>query len=118
VTTQSLNDLFKEVVLLMYGEGCILCAANATDIHHIDPKGMGGCSLNKRYNPLNGCPLCNKCHTIIHSEIGERSGKKEILKKLPHLERTNWDTNPLEGETKREIAKELREIKEMLKGTI
>ena len=109
-----LNDLFKEIVILMLGDKCVLCQRHATTVHHIDPKGMGGCSLNKKYNPLNGCPLCNKCHTRIHSEIGERSGKKEIVGKLPHLIRNNWETYPLKGETKREIAKELRQMKEIL----
>ena len=107
----SLNDLFKLIVLQMYGEQCVCCGRVAVTVHHLWPKGMGGCSLNIRYNPLNGVPICERCHTRIHSEIGETRGREEIMDILPHLKGAcNPHTHPLLGSNEREVRLELMEM--------
>lgn len=108
----SLNDLFKLIVLQIYGDKCVYkCGRMATTIHHIQSKGMGGCSLNIRYNPLNGVPICEHHHTRIHSEVGETTGREEIIALLPHLElEANPQTHPLLGTTDREVRLELMEM--------
>lgn len=112
----NLNDLFKTIVLLMLGENCILCKREAVTVHHIDAKGIGYTSLNTSFNPLNGCPICGECHDNIHSRYGERWGKAEIYKRLTYLETTNHKTNPLNGSTKREVAKELNQMLDLLRS--
>jgi len=105
----SLNDLFKEVVLSMYGEMCVYnCGRVAVTVHHIFPKGMGGCTKNVRYNPLNGVPLCHKCHSRIHDEIGEVAGRKEIMSIFPGLETLNHITLPLDSKKDSDIRKQLK----------
>lgn len=110
----TLNDLFKTIVLLMYGENCVMCKRLATAVHHIEPKGMGGCSLNIRYNPLNGVPVCEACHTRIHSEVGETTARSEIMDRVPILKEQNHTTHPLAGTTDREVRKEMKAMMEML----
>ena len=65
-------DFFK------YGEQdtitCGICGRLAVDIHHIEPRGMGG-SKNKD-NIENLIALCRRCHTDCHNN----KHKKEILK--------------------------------------
>lgn len=39
---------------------CEVCGAQAIDIHHIQPRGMGGSKL--RDNPENLIALCRSCH--------------------------------------------------------
>jgi hypothetical protein len=111
----SLNDLFKTVVLLMYGSTCILCRPkkrDATTVHHIWPKGMGFTDLNTKFNPLNGCPVCSECHDLIHSVWGETTGREKILDKVPLLRERNHKNTPLEGQTERQVRKELNEMRE------
>jgi hypothetical protein len=105
-----LNDLFKAAVIVMYGENCILCRSLATTVHHLFPKGMGGCGLNQRYNPLNGVPVCERCHTRIHDSIGVVAGREEVYKKIPELREITFKTHPLTSHDERGIKKELQEI--------
>ena len=64
----------KHVKLYMkhydYGEQdfvpCEHCGSKSVDIHHIDPKGMGG-SKTKDYVE-NLIALCRKCHDMAHNE--------------------------------------------------
>lgn len=62
-----------------YGEqDCILCercGKKAVDIHHIEPKGIGG-SKTKNYIE-NLIALCRECHIYAHSN----TKIKEELKK-------------------------------------
>jgi 5-methylcytosine-specific restriction endonuclease McrA len=41
--------------------GCEVCGVAASDIHHIQPRGMGGSKL--RDTPDNLIALCRPCHT-------------------------------------------------------
>jgi 5-methylcytosine-specific restriction endonuclease McrA len=41
--------------------GCEVCGRPASDIHHIQPRGMGGSKL--RDTPDNLIALCRPCHT-------------------------------------------------------
>lgn len=101
------NGLFKSIVWSMYGRRCVLCGKNATQIHHIDPKGMGGGGINRSFNPLNGVPLCGECHHAIHSIHGERTGKAMILAALRREDEFLWETHPLKARTMKEAADEL-----------
>ena len=59
---------------------CEVCGAKAVDIHHIEPKGMGG-SKNKDFI-ANLIALCRSCHTRCHSdkEFSSRTKKIHLLK--------------------------------------
>ena len=57
---------------------CEVCGKRATDIHHIDARGMGG-SKEKDYIEILQA-LCRSCHI----EYGDISYLKEMLKKI-HL---------------------------------
>lgn len=102
--------LFRAIVWSMYGRRCVLCGRNATQIHHIDPKGMGGGGINRSLNPLNGVPLCGECHHAIHSIHGERTGKDMIMKALRREDEFLWETHPLKARTLREATEELSAI--------
>lgn len=45
---------------------CEICGSKAVDIHHIEPKGLGG-SKNKDFID-NLVALCRHCHNRCHSE--------------------------------------------------
>ena len=46
---------------------CEVCGATAVDIHHIEPKGMGG---SKQKDELwNLIALCRKCHEYAHKGV-------------------------------------------------
>jgi len=55
---------------------CEICGREAVDIHHIQPKGIGG-SKNEDYIE-NLIALCRDCHTAAH----EHSLSKELLTKI------------------------------------
>lgn len=40
--------------------GCEVCGGTAVDVHHIDPRGMGGSKEKDDYENLIG--LCRTCH--------------------------------------------------------
>lgn len=83
----------------------------ASAIHHIWPKGMGGCDLNTRLNPLNGIPVCDECHCEIHDSIGEVAGRERIMEVVPALKTINHKTHGFGADTKLGILIELREMK-------
>ncbi len=58
---------------------CEVCEARATDIHHIEARGMGG--RTSKDNIFNLMALCRPCHI----EYGDISDCKEDLKKIHKL---------------------------------
>lgn len=54
---------------------CEKCHKKAVDIHHIEPRGMGG-SKSKDYIE-NLIALCRECHTDAHAE---KISKQELKK--------------------------------------
>lgn len=55
---------------------CEVCGAVATDIHHIQRRGMGGSKTADR--PENLMALCRKCH----EDLGDRKQHKDELKRI------------------------------------
>lgn len=53
---------------------CEVCGARATDIHHIESRGMGGTSLKDDINNLMA--LCRKCHI----DYGDKKQYMDFLK--------------------------------------
>ena len=60
--------------------GCEVCDTTAVDIHHIEPRGMGG--SKSKDDPENLMALCRECHTM----FGDKKKFKRMLKKM-HYER-------------------------------
>jgi 5-methylcytosine-specific restriction endonuclease McrA len=57
--------------------GCEVCGVAASDIHHIQPRGMGGSKL--RDTPDNLIALCRPCH--YQADFGTVL-PKELLKQI------------------------------------
>lgn len=76
--------LYHEHFLYEPGDwiGCEVCDATAVDIHHIEPRGMGG--SNSKDEPENLMALCRECHIM----FGDKKKFKRMLKKM-HYERVN-----------------------------
>lgn len=55
--------LWKEACYVKWGDNCTCCGAQATVFHHFVPKSI---SNNLRYDVLNGVPVCQRCHYLIH----------------------------------------------------
>jgi 5-methylcytosine-specific restriction endonuclease McrA len=53
---------------------CEVCAGRAVDIHHIEPRGMGGSKTKDVITNLQA--LCRACHV----EMGDKKQHKEFLK--------------------------------------
>lgn len=53
--------------------GCEVCNTTAVDIHHIDPRGMGGST--EKDSPENLMALCRECH----SYFGDKKKFKNLL---------------------------------------
>ena len=58
---------------------CEVCGAQAVDIHHIQPRGMGGSKT--RDTPDNLIAMCRPCHH--EADFGTKL-PKEYLKQLVH----------------------------------
>jgi 5-methylcytosine-specific restriction endonuclease McrA len=58
---------------------CEVCEARATDIHHIEARGMGG--RTSKDNIFNLMALCRPCHI----KYGDITDCKEDLKKIHKL---------------------------------
>ena len=84
--------LYHEHFLYQPGDwiGCEVCDTTAVDIHHIDPRGMGG--SNSKDEPENLMALCRECHTM----FGDKKKFKRMLKKMHH-ERVNDTIKSLRG---------------------
>ena len=59
--------------------GCEVCGKPATDIHHVDNKGMGG-SKTKDYIE-NLIALCRSCHNKAHANEITKDQLYEIIKR-------------------------------------
>jgi hypothetical protein len=57
---------------------CEVCSGSANQVHHIDPRGMGGSKL-KDY-PDNLLFLCYGCHRACESGAISREFQKNIVK--------------------------------------
>ena len=57
----------------------IVKKAQAVDIHHIIPKGMGGVKNNRLNRIDNLFPLCRKCHNKAHADKSLNEDFKKIL---------------------------------------
>ena len=53
--------------------GCEVCDTTAVDIHHIEPRGMGG--SKEKDTPENLMALCRDCHT----KFGDKKQYKKML---------------------------------------
>lgn len=62
---------------------CEKCGARLVDVHHLDPRGMGGSKLKDRPEILMG--LCRKCHLEI-----ENNPKKQKLFEDYHKTFMEW----------------------------
>ena len=62
---------------------CEICGARAVDIHHIEPRGMGGSKLMD--TPENLMALCRECHH--EADFGVELSK-DFLKAV-HLKKLN-----------------------------
>lgn len=58
-----LAKLWNIAVFKKYGYVCVCCGERATAPHHYIPRSK---SLVLRYDVMNGIPLCNSCHYLIH----------------------------------------------------
>ena len=56
---------------------CFVCGKQSVDIHHIEPKGMGGRKSADRYDNL--IPLCRSCHEKAHANIISKEELKKLL---------------------------------------
>tara|TARA_R100000734_G_C3318950_1_gene113877 strand:- start:5066 stop:5350 length:285 start_codon:yes stop_codon:yes gene_type:complete len=53
--------------------GCEVCDSTAVDVHHINPRGMGGSS--EKDTPENLMALCRECHIL----FGDKKKYKNLL---------------------------------------
>jgi len=58
--------------------GCEVCDTTAVDIHHIEPRGMGG--SKEKDTPDNLMALCRECHT----QFGDKKKYKRMLNRMHH----------------------------------
>ena len=56
---------------------CEVCGQKAVDIHHIEPKGMGGSKMKDYYDNLIG--LCRDCHEKAHANKITKQQLKQIV---------------------------------------
>lgn len=72
--------LYHEHFMIDPGDwiGCEVCDRTAVDIHHIEPRGMGG--SKEKDDPVNLMALCRECHM----EFGDKKQYKRMLKTMHH----------------------------------
>ena len=62
----------KHIVNARDQGSCVKCQADATDIHHRTPRGMGGSSdPETNYGLANLVSLCRSCHDHVHANPAE-----------------------------------------------
>jgi len=59
---------------------CAICGKTAVDIHHIEPKGMGGRKSADRIDNL--IALCRECHTKAHANEITKEELHEYINRL------------------------------------
>jgi len=64
---------------------CEVCGAKAVDIHHIEPRGMGGSKKKDYIENLQA--LCRKCHH--EADFGTKL-PKEKLKEIHYTRLREW----------------------------
>ena len=75
------TKLYHEYFMYDPGDwiGCEVCDKTAVDIHHIEPRGMGGSS--ERDTQENLMALCRECH----SYFGDKKQFKRMLKTMHYV---------------------------------
>ena len=63
--------------------------AVAVDIHHIEPKRMGGVQQNRLNRMDNLFAVCRKCHTLAHKNKSVNEEFKKILQERILLREKN-----------------------------
>ncbi len=61
---------------------CEMCNTKAVDVHHVEPKGMGGNKTRDNIENLIG--VCRKCHERCHGDARYNNKAKELVR-LRHL---------------------------------
>lgn len=69
---------------------CEVCGQKAVDIHHIEPRGMGGDPQGKKDVIENLQALCRKCHH--EADFGTKL-PKEKLKEIHNQRLREWTMN-------------------------
>lgn len=64
-------QLWRLAVLIIYCHRCAFCGMYGDDnlqVHHVVRRKH----KITRYLPMNGLPLCHKCHSLAHTKMGEK----------------------------------------------
>lgn len=111
------DDLWKELIRLLFSGKCALCGKHGCDAHHIKKR------RNKqlRHEVYNGVWLCRWCHTC--AEADEKKFMADLKERAPlyYKAATNFLSKPIEHSVisamqLNEIAEDLRERIKSLKG--
>jgi hypothetical protein len=61
-------EAVRRVVLRRDDHRCVRCGREACDVHHRQPKGMGGTSNEEvAFGLANLISLCRECHSFVHA---------------------------------------------------
>jgi 5-methylcytosine-specific restriction endonuclease McrA len=63
---------------------CASCGSVAVDIHHLEPKGMGGRKSVDTYDNL--IQLCRSCHEKAHANILTKEQLKLLKQKFDNID--------------------------------
>jgi predicted restriction endonuclease len=110
-------SLWRSAVLIVYCHRCAFCGKKGDDVlqaHHIVRRKH----KITRYLPLNGLPLCHKCHSLAHTKAGEQKIMVILGKsydKLVEMEQISYkqylqDNGMTESEFMSRSAEELKSI--------
>jgi len=76
--------LWHEISMQQHNYICQSCGSKATQTHHFFFKGS---FPHLKYELLNGCPLCMKCHYLLHTR-----DSKLIEKQIINNKGQKWHT--------------------------
>jgi 5-methylcytosine-specific restriction endonuclease McrA len=68
---------------------CEMCGTKAVDVHHIEPRGMGGSKTKDYIENLVG--LCRKCH--LKAEKEKKFNEKVKVAHLKNINKHEQNTN-------------------------